>query len=1477
MLPLLSYAVLRSSRVQTYLTQKIADYLSEKLKTEITISGVDISFFMNVMLEKVSINDLHHQKLLNAGQIKFNIKRINFSKNILSVKNVEMINTSIFLKIYKGEKNLNLQFIIDYFITTDTTKDNRAWKIKCNSIVLKNSSFAFNDLNHSDRPNPNEFNISDFTLHKINLLVKNLNIKNDTLRAAIQHFSCAGQNDFAVVELKTFIQVCSHEIRLDNFIASTKHSDLSMGAVLQFQSYQDFNDFIRKIRIHAIFFPSKVSLKDLAFFSSDLKGMKDKIDFSGEFDGRINNFRLKNIELQTGEKLDLIGDFHVNGLPDLNETFVHSNIKQLILSMNELNNFSLPTNLFASGHLTIPDNLMNLGNIRIKGLFTGFWYDFVSYGNFYTDIGEVSTNISFKRNKQKILEGKGKLTATNFDIGKLFETNNIIGKSSFHVDMSGSGFYPVSKTSAHLDGVIDSIEVKGYIYKNIILNGDLANKKFNGNISLNDNNVQMDFLGTIDYNGTQPVFDFSSSLRNVNLFNLHLIKQDSLLEFSSVLNFNFTGANIDEMVGKMSINNTKIINHFKKYNFDKTNISFSKDINNIRNINFRSDFADADFKGVFKFSELKYSFENFLNNYLPTLKTDNNSKQEPIPTTDFSYSIKLYNTQAICELFFPAIGIAENSIATGSFNSESNKFTSHFKSTSILIGNTKITNCTITSNSTDKLFQVNSSFDAISFAENIGIEHLKTSSTISHDSMYFNVNWDNYKTQNRNSGEIVGTAYISNQKKLALFFNKSTLIVNDSIWTTNLGNTIAIDSSMISISGLQWNSGTQHIALNGIISDNKSNKFYISFQNFNISNFDPLTNQRQIDFDGMFSGTIELSDIYHSPNFISELRIKDFGFNQGYLGDATISSAWDQTKHGLKLNMKINNQGNLGQYLPLTASGYFYPDKIKDNYDIDIDVNSLKLKSLERYFSIFSSQLNGVGTGKLRISGSTNHPELSGLVRTTVKDFKIDYLNTVYSFSTDVIISKNAFEFNHLILKDINGNSAVVSGMVTHQNFFKWYIDFNIQTDNILCLNTNRSMNNLFYGKGYASGHAKIYGPSENIFIEINARTEKGTTIAIPYGTANDLSESNFITFRTKDTTKKEIGKEINLSGIAMHCLLDVTPDAEIQIIFDEKIGDVIRGHGTANFEFNYNTSTDLTMFGEYTIQKGDYLFTLKNLINKKFEIERGGTILWNGNPYDAIVDLKAKYKLRASLYNLISGVIEDSSSLAKYKKRYLVECILGLQNKLFKPDISVDIKLPNIDEQTKRYVDLFINPENQQEMNKQLISLLLLNQFIQPDQSQRANLTSMGENAGATTSSELLFSQLSNWLSKLSGDMDIGVNYRPGTKLTTQEVEIALSKQFFNDQILIDGNIGTPLETDRSKNSSNIVGDVNIEYKIPPDGKFRLKAFNKSNHDDVLKEIYSPYTQGLGIFYRIDFDKISNLFERKKKKTEDQNKEIKN
>ncbi|HRH65463.1 MAG TPA: translocation/assembly module TamB domain-containing protein, partial [Bacteroidia bacterium] len=507
----------------------------------------------------------------------------------------------------------------------------------------------------------------------------------------------------------------------------------------------------------------------------------------------------------------------------------------------------------------------------------------------------------------------------------------------------------------------------------------------------------------------------------------------------------------------------------------------------------------------------------------------------------------------------------------------------------------------------------------------------------------------------------------------------------------------------------------------------------------------------------------------------------------------------------------------------------------------------------ERYVSGVMSELNGKVTTDLTLTGTFSKPVFEGTVDFSRASCVVDYLNTRYSFTSRVLVKKNEFNLDGIKIIDRYNNEAVAKGKITHNYFTRFLFDVEVLPSKLQMLNTNAAQNSLYYGTAFVSGYAHFFGSIQSMNMVINLSPEKGTILNIPLNNRDDVSQSDFITFLDKsvksDEAEPEVKRLVNLSGVKLNMNLDMNPNAMINIIFDEKIGDVISGTGTGSIRMDINTAGDFNMYGTYSIEKGDYLFTLQNLINKKFIVDRGSRITWAGSPYDATVDLSAVYVVNtSSLYK----IIPDST----YKRRIPVDLRLLLTNKLMNPTINYDINVRGVDATEQTYIRSILNSE--QEINKQMFGLLVLNQFISPSGT---GVTSAGLDAGSgagASASELLSNQVSNWLSQVSKDVNIGFNYRAKDTYSKEEIKVMFSKSLFNDRLTVEGNIGYSSNTP-AQNNSNVVGDFNAEYKVSEDGRLRLKGFNRSNNENVINYT-SPYTQGFGVFFRQEFNSIKDL-----------------
>ena len=1467
LLPLLSYGILRSTRVQTYLSQKIAAYFSRQLETNVSVSGVDITFFLNFVLEDVLVEDRRGEQMVFSKRMVADVGRFSIRKRSLTINRILLDQTFLGLSRYPGEEDFNFQFLIDYFGEEDPEPWENRWEIICKSLEFSKSAFSLQD--HNRIPVELGFDPGNFAIGDFAMAMDEISLKGDTLSFELDHLSLKEAKGFDLQYLSGNFLIHPNQASISNLIFRTPGSDLQLQAVFDYNGYEAFRDFFNAVNLDIILKESRLNLSDAGYFLPSAYGIQGPVRLGGRFSGPVSNIRGDDLFIYYGFNTVLRGSFHLMGLPDIEETFIQGSLEEMRTSVSDLAGFRLPVRSSQS-YLQLSENLSNLGRMSFQGQVTGFVNDMVAYGKLVTDIGSISSDILVRRKSSAGLPYyRGRLVTEEFNLGVFFGDEERLGLVSLNAEVEGQGI-TLETVDLAIKGEIEQMDLLGYNYQNLEIAGNVTNKRFNGSLLVDDSNLFLDFQGIVDFEEDVSVFDFNAKVEQANLTALNVYQRDTLFAsiVSGLININAQASSFDDLVGRISLDQL----HYEEWPLEEGTPAqyFSERIllvNTLENdgsktLRFRSDFADADISGRFRFDRLGQSVRSFVEVYVPSFfrhLEPNGIVENYFRDTRFELRIK--DTSVLSELFFPFIRLAPGTTLTGVFGEEHGKLELDGWSEEIALAGTRMVDWSLRGQPENGSFQLAMESGRVLVSDSIFVDGFNLDTELRRDSLYYLMEWQNEDTMKQNYAHIEGLAEFIDREQSVIHFLPSQIMVNDSLWRLNAGNEIRVDSSSVKVKNLRVEKNQEYIDVNGVLSASPQDKLNIEFKEFDISHVSHLIRVRKMNFDGQVSGMLSLASPGVSPHIEGDLYVRDFAFNFDHLGDLHVVSYWDNQKKGFGLDLDIVYYGNVGTNIPLSAQGYFYPERKDENFDLDIVAENLKMSIWGRYLEKFASNFRGLASGRLRLEGPLKRPELSGRLRMARAGMRIDFLNTSYTFSDELIITPNQFSFEEVVVNDTIGNTALASGHLYHDNFKFWDVDIMIRPDQIALLNTTRGHNDMmFYGKAFGSGQARIHGPADNVVMDITGRTNRGTQIFLPLGYVDRMAESNFITFMSKDSLQNGIPLPEDKQGnVTLNFDLEVTPDAEIQLIFDSQMGDIIRGRGSGNLKMEIQPNGDFAMYGDYTIEEGDYLFTLQNIINKRFRIEQGGTIRWTGDPLDADIDLRAIYRLRTSLYDL---VMEMDTSDA-YRRRVPVETYLILKDKLINPTISFDIGIPGGDEGTRDMLERLITTE--QEMNRQVFSLLVLNRFM-PTTLDQYN-TALGYGVGST-SSELLSNQLSNWLSQISSEFDIGINYRPGDEISSQELEVALSTQLFNDRVIIDGNVGVAGQnpaTAGNQRTSNIIGDVNVEVKITPEGKFRVKAFNRSNTFDILNT-NSPYTQGIGVFYRKEFDSLSELWRRNRR-----------
>lgn len=1452
-MPASLYSLLRSPRVQQYICGLATDYLSKELGTTVTVGSINIAFFLDLVLEDVVVLDKHQNTLLYAPYIRADIDDIDLEKKQISLAKASLDGTFFALMKYKNEKKLNLQFLLDYLKSADTTAPkNPAWGISIKSLVLSDTRFVYNDQNARHPSRGMDYAYLDIS--DINLDMDQMNISGDTVTAHIHFLSAREKNGFILDAFTAQVMVNSHMLDAQQLHIKTPHSDLDLDLKFSYDQWDDYNHFIQNVYMDGTVRKSKLNLSDIGCFAPQLENLDIPLELMATVAGRVDSLAGKELYLRYGANTLFRGDALIVGLPYFKESYFRADIHSFTSHYTDIATLQLPDGHGGMMHPNIPEELKALGHIRLEGNCYGQYLDFIANLDLQSDLGHVNTAIHMTGEKGKGLQFyDGQIITTDFNVGRLLQIEDIVGTLSMDATVKGSGF--TKETAALLlKGNVHSFVFKQYQYQSITVDAELTQKIFNGSLKARDPNLNLDFTGYVDFRDSIPVYDFFSTVRLARLNKLNLIKSDSITDISCDIRSHFQGTDIDNIFGTISIENASYKDGQQYFTLNSFKLTALTGLLNYRTFFIKSDYVDATFKGYFFFRDITASVKKYISSHLPGVSFAKDTLLKPLPRQDFDFDIVFYNATPVLKYFVKDITVSPNTTLKGDFDSDDNTLNFDFNSDEFTWQKTRFLNISSHAVTNNEHIDFTTRCARVLFTDSARVEQLQLLTDINNDSISFILRWDNNKDTNNNSADIKGYLTFTEGKNTLIGIRSSNFTLSDTVWNIYSGGDIKIDSMGINIPGIYLISHHQQLEIKGRASRNPNDKVRVRFINFNLSDFDYVTNRMDFDLDGKIDGHVDVSDVFNTPSFSSDLRIKKLGFNGSTMGDATISSTWDDVSRGIKVNMEVLYVGVSETSKPVLVEGYLYPSSKKDNLDLTIDVTNFQLVTLSRYLDQVATIKSGTASGKFTLKGPFTDPDLKGNVQIMRTGFSIAYLNTTYGCAhREIRFDKNSISFDNLVLLDQPyGDSAICNGRITHRRFKDWNFDLHIYPKRFLCLNTVASQNDLFYGTGFASGYAHIYGDQKNVKIDMDVKTERNTQLFIPMDYTSEVSENSFINFINKDGIYFSSVKGQSYTGVELSMNFKVTDDAEVQILFDPAVGDRIRGRCNGNLSMEYTADGKFTMNGDMIVKSGDYLFTFENVINKRFNIEEGGSIRWTGDPYDADLNLRAIYRLKASL-----STFGEEGSIA-------VNCIINMSGQLVNPTFTFDIDMPTISQDRKALYMSII----QANMNYNFLTLLMVNSFYSPGVAIGGNNSQAAGSIGllGKTSSEVLSNQMSNWLSQISKKVDIGINYRPGDQITQQEVELALSTQLFDDRVRIESNVGVGggLANSQTKNSTNIVGDVNVEVKLTEDT--RLRVFNKSNQQDYFIH-ESPYTQGVGVFYRKEFDSFKDLFKRKKKK----------
>lgn len=1453
--------------IQRSITNFATTELSNRLHVPVQIEHIDIEWFNRLVLEGVSLVDEEGSSLFEANHIAAGFEVLPLFQGKFVFTTVRLFGFDISLKKKTPHDKLNLQFIIDAFSSTDSLQKSPNVDLRFNSILIRRGNFSYHVA--SEHQTPGKFNPSHVNIHNLSANISLKAFNKDSLNANIKKMSLTETSGFSLEKLSMNIVGNHDSAFIDNFQIKLPQTNLNIDrATIALVGIDSIPALINNAPIALRIAPSQICLRDLTAFVPAFANFRDTIELSAEATGYINNIDLKHLTLDYSNKMLFSGKMEMRGITNPEETYVYGQIKEMFITSDGLSGM---VNNFSENTIILPEPIHNLGTLHFTGEISGFFDNLVAFGRFSSDIGSINTDVIVGKNPEKNIGTyiKGHVSTTGLMIDKLFPEGNPYGNTRFNIQLDASR--PVNgRFAGNIQAQIDEIEFKKYIYNNILLSGNFKENAFDGKIEVDDPNGQLYAEGMFQHQKEHSIFNFTASVQDFKPDRLYLTDRYESPELSFKLNADFTGNTIDNVEGSIQLDSLSFQTTPSGFFLEKLEIAANGYSDN-RHLTIQSDLLNGEVSGAYSFTTIVPSIMNTMKEYLPSL-INSTQKPGPVKENNFSVLLTIENTEALSNTLKLPITLISQGRITGHYNNHYNKFRLEAWLPKFKTGNSAFESGYLSCENPDD--RTTLLVKAINY-NNRGLRnYLDLKSDAKENRINTQIGWANNKDRLFKADLLASTFFAEetdeqgkNTLRTEISIDESPFIINDTTWTIQ-PSAITIQEGKINIDNFEINRENQFLHMKGIVSRDPLDTLYLNLNKIELTYIFDILNKPVLQFGGEATGTINVNDIYNTRMLNTDLEVQDFSYSKVNLGRLNLYSEWDDIQRGILMLGTIYKNDSTWT----DVNGYIFPVKPNEGLSLHFDANDIDISFLRLFLQDVTKDLQGHGFGHVHLHGPFKELNVEGDVFVENASFGIDFLDIYYTFSDSVHLDSTSVNLRDVTVYDKFGNTAKASVRFNHKHFYDYNFHASVQANKMLMYDKLEKENPLIFGTVFGSGTATIQGNENMIDFDINMRSEPKTSINLNFMTNSASEEYDFITFVDKNKLLSSTDsipadslnrvRFVNNEGAEyrMNFLLDITPDANIELIMDPTAGDRIKGNASGSLQVQYGSKSDLRMYGGVNIVDGKYNFSMQQIIHKDFKIRNGSVINFQGDPYNANMDINAIYNLTANLGDLDRGLLLETS-----RASVPVNCVLDIEGALRSPNISFDIELPGSTEELERRVKSFIDTDDM--MTRQVVYLLVLNKFYTPHYAVDANRS----NEFNAVASSAISSQISSLLDSFTDKVQIGTNIRAAQEGFTDdtEVEMLLSSQLLDNRLLFNGNFGykNPAGSTIDGTQKNVfVGEFDLEYLLTPSGEIRLKAYNHANDMyQYLKQ--SLTTQGVGIMFKKDFTRFSDIFRRRNRR----------
>lgn len=1452
--------ILHTSLVQGFIAGKAERFATRFMDCEVKVGKLDFNLFKRTAtVRNMEILDSRRNRTVFVAEVMVTLKNYNFKA--LTLSSIALYDPIVQITRYQGDTISDFKRVIKKIAALPKKDTALRTPFRIERGRIFNGTFTYEAQDEKTAPE-GVVDYKHVSLTKVYAEVSDFYSRSGMVMVKVKHVECNEKTGFRVEDCLASLYVNRGELRFTSARVRTPRSTVELDFYLKADDWPYYRDFIRNVHMDADLRASTVSLADLRHFAPVFGKMDQKVEAEGIVKGTVNDLNLSDLKFRIGKNTFMEADFILRGLPRIMNGYLDLRLDALQVYAEDLKNLTLPD----GNTLVVPEVLQALHFVQAGGSFSGDRHRFSVDMGVHTDIGEVRIEDASRDTVNGMDFMAGNIRAENIRLDKLLQKDSLLGKVALDAEFRLSG-NDMKDPFCHAKGNISDLEIDGKVVENIPFHIDWGRDLIKADMACGNPDLDFTLKGKWEKDNGQSSLHCDMDVRNINLQPLRLMGDTGLFSVKMHILADHEGQQGESVQGDLQLKDVEIRRLGNTYRLDYLHTELSRKDSLERILVLRSGQMETDLVGQWHLTDLKYAFLESVQTCFPHLgkhlarNVDMSVYKNRIQ--DFDLRLRVNGADSLLSVLYPPLSLPLGLNMNLRYANRENRGRLQMSVPYVQLGS---------------LAYLDGYFDV---ALNRNSVHLETSAERFYldDSLCMNsfsvlvdkndtntvgyrIAWGGNGVSRQNAwGMFSGLFHFLPEGGMRLELQDFNLQVKDMSWKSYSDGYIVFAPQLLNMHhvGMFSTRSSDGISLEGTVSRDPGSVLSVRFNDFDLSYLEFFLRKIPMKIETKMDGTAEIHDFYGDFSFNARLKLKDLtinrkGFGQGNLDaffsrDNVVRAAFDVVQDDRKTILSLK--------------GGYYPEQA-GRLDFQGFADGCPVNFLDKLLSTVLTDLSGTVSGGLRLGGNLRSPQLFADVNCHNLAFTIGMLQTRYGFAKmPVKLSSSRIDFPSAVFVDQEfGTEGRFGGHIVHRNFKDIYLDLGVDFSNMVAMRTTKEANLPFWGTVFATGILDIKGPVENLVLHLSAQTGENSDIFFDFSNPTGGNGANFIVFKEPAATVADSGRislekyyarsraESNRKGrLTMDFNLDVMPNLTVSVRLRNAAMDGLltaTGRGALRL---YMDNDNPQLFGTYTVRGGGFDFSMVNLLNKKFKLKEGGTISWFGNVSEPRVDVQAGYQTKASLYPVLAAFEQNS----RYKQKVNVESVIALSGNLLNPDITFDIDLLNIDDDTKDKFWALVQKNNEDEMLQQTFSLLMFNSFMAVESGSSS---SVGSSALAS-SSEMLFSQFNNFLSRLSNDFNIGINYKPGSTNSNSEFQVMMSGQLFDDRLVINGNLGVADNTAGTTNATTVVGDVDVEWKFTEE--LLLRGFNHSNDEDLTKPVNS-YTQGVSIIFRRDFDNLNEF-----------------